>query len=67
MPLRRRSVILWTRVTPPSGAAKKPAFLDYCVSKDRKFNKCVARGTTITNAAVDFTAKVWRNQCAAWW
>jgi alkaline phosphatase D len=54
-----KSVILWTRVTLPSGANKnKPAFLDYCVSKDRKFRKCVARGTTLTDAAVDFTVKV---------
>ena len=39
-------------------AKNKPAFLDYCVSKTRKFEKCVVRGTTLTNAAVDFTAKV---------
>ena len=53
-----RSVILWTRLTPPSGAQKKPAFLDYCVSKDQKFKKCESRGTAVTDAAVDFTAKV---------
>jgi alkaline phosphatase D len=59
-----KSVILWTRVTLPSGAnANKPAFLDYCVSKDRKFRKCVARGTTLTDAAVDFTVKVSPCQC----
>ena len=54
-----KSVILWTRVTLPSGANKnKPAFLDYCVSKNKKFKKCVTRGTTLTDGAVDFTAKV---------
>jgi alkaline phosphatase D len=54
-----KSVILWARVTPPSGAGKKkPAFLDYCVSKDRSFKECVTRGTTITDAAVDWVAKV---------
>ena len=51
-----KSVILWARVTVPQ--ANKPAFLDYCVSKDKKFRKCVTRGTTITNKDVDFTAKV---------
>jgi PhoD-like phosphatase, N-terminal domain len=51
-----KSVILWTRVTVPQ--ANKPAFLDYCVSKDRKFRKCVTRGTSLTNKDVDFTAKV---------
>jgi phosphodiesterase/alkaline phosphatase D-like protein len=54
-----KSVILWTRVTLPSGAGKnKPAFLDYCVSTTKKFQKCVTRGTTLTDAAVDFTVKV---------
>ncbi len=53
-----RSVILWTRLTPPSGTQNRPAFLDYCVSKDQKFKSCVSRGTTITDGAVDFTAKV---------
>ena len=51
-----KSVILWARVTVPQ--ANKPAFLDYCVSKDRRFRKCVTRGTTLTNKDVDFTAKV---------
>jgi phosphodiesterase/alkaline phosphatase D-like protein len=51
-----KTVILWTRLT--VAQANKPAFLDYCVSKDRKFSKCVARGSTITNKDVDFTAKV---------
>ena len=50
------SVILWARVTVED--KDEPAFLDYCVSKDRRFKKCVARGTTITNKDVDFTAKV---------
>lgn len=53
-----RSVILWTRLTPPSGTQNRPAFLDYCVSKDQKFKSCVSRGTTITDGAVDYTAKV---------
>jgi PhoD-like phosphatase, N-terminal domain len=52
-----RSVILWTRVT-PKGGKNKPAFLDYCVSRTRDFRKCEARGTTITDQNVDFTAKV---------
>ena len=56
-----RTVILWTRLTVPQ--ANKPAFLDYCVSKSRKFNKCVARGSTITNKDVDFTAKVRQLTC----
>ena len=51
-----KSVILWTRVT--VAAKNKPAFLDYCVSKTRKFSKCVVRGTTLTTKDVDFTAKV---------
>jgi alkaline phosphatase D len=53
-----KSVILWTRLTAPSGAQNKPAFLDYCVSKDQKFKKCESRGTAVTDAAVDFTVKV---------
>jgi alkaline phosphatase D len=51
-----KSVILWTRLTVPQ--QNKQAFLDYCVSKDRKFSKCVTRGTTLTNKDVDFTSKV---------
>jgi phosphodiesterase/alkaline phosphatase D-like protein len=53
-----RSVILWTRLTPPSGTQNRPAFLDYCVSKDQKFKSCVSRGTAITDGAVDYTVKV---------
>lgn len=51
-----KSVILWTRVTPTN--KRKPATLDYAVATDKKFKKIVTRGTTITNADVDFTAKV---------
>lgn len=34
-----KSVILWTRVTPPSGQKNKPAALDYAVATDRCYLK----------------------------
>jgi alkaline phosphatase D len=53
-----KSVILWTRVTPPSGAKNKPATLDWAVATDKAFKKIASRGTTITSKDVDFTVKV---------
>ncbi|MEM7729732.1 MAG: alkaline phosphatase D family protein [Pseudomonadota bacterium] len=48
--------LIWTRVTPPSGAAKT-ASLDYEVAADAAFSDIVARGTARTGAARDWTVK----------
>jgi len=51
-------VILWTRVTPPDGAAPAPVEVRWRIATDERLSQIVAQGTARTGSERDFTVKV---------
>jgi alkaline phosphatase D len=56
-PLEDR-IILWTRVTPPAGAATTAVEVRWQISADERLSEIVTQGTARTTSDRDFTVKV---------
>ena len=56
-PLENR-VILWTRVTPPAGAATAAVEVRWRIAADERLSQIVSQGTARTSSDRDFTVKV---------
>lgn len=54
-PLRDR-VVLWTRVTP--GAPDTTVDVEWMIARDARMSRVIARGSTRTSAARDYTVKI---------
>lgn len=52
------SVVLWTRVTIPQAAQNEPLRVDWELSETPDFSAILQSGSTVTDAARDFTVKV---------
>ena len=56
-PLEDR-IILWTRVTPPAGAATQAVEVRWRIAADERLSQIVTQGTARTSSDRDFTVKV---------